>query len=82
VAAGRRHGRRRSASGLALLGATGGWPDGAVPALSVPESNASAIRAMETLGHAERSRVARMRLGPPIPWRPNAVFSTFNLFWG
>lgn len=70
------------ASGTALLGATGGRPDGAVPALSVPEGNTSAIRALETLGHAARSRATRMRLGPPVPWRPNAVFSTFNLFWG
>lgn len=70
------------ASGLALLAATGGRPDGALPALSVPEDNTAAIRAMETLGHAERSRTTRMRLGPPIPWRPTTLFSTFNLFWG
>jgi GNAT superfamily N-acetyltransferase len=70
------------AGGLALLAATGGRPDGALPALSVPEDNADAIRAMETLGHAERSRTTRMRLGPPIPWRPATLFSTFNLFWG
>jgi GNAT superfamily N-acetyltransferase len=70
------------ASGLALLAATGGRPDGALPALSVPEDNTAAIRAMETLGHVERSRTTRMRLGPPIPWRPTTLFSTFNLFWG
>jgi GNAT superfamily N-acetyltransferase len=70
------------ASGLALLAAAGGRPDGALPPLSVPEDNTAAIRAMETLGHAERSRTTRMRLGPPVPWRPTTVFSTFNLFWG
>jgi GNAT superfamily N-acetyltransferase len=70
------------ASGLALLASTGGRPDDALPALSVPEDNTAAIRAMETLGHAERSRTTRMRLGPPIPWRPTTLFSTFNLFWG
>jgi GNAT superfamily N-acetyltransferase len=70
------------ASGLALLAATGGRPDGALPPLSVPEDNTLAIRAMETLGHAERSRTTRMRLGPPIPRRPTTLFSTFNLFWG
>lgn len=70
------------AGGLALLAATGGRPDGALPALSVPQDNPAAIRAMETLGHAERSRTTRMRLGPPIPWRPATLFSTFNLFWG
>ena len=70
------------ASGLALLAATGDRPDGALPALSVPKDNPDAIRAMETLGHAERSRTIRMRLGPPIPWRPATLFSTFNLFWG
>jgi GNAT superfamily N-acetyltransferase len=70
------------ASGLALLAATGGRPDGALPPLSAPEDNTAAIRAMEALGHAERSRTTRMRLGPPIPWRPTTLFSTFNLFWG
>lgn len=70
------------ASGFALLGATGGGRDGMLPALSVPEDNAAAIRAMERLGHSERSRATRMRLGPPVAWRPEAIFSTFNLFWG
>ena len=69
-------------SGSALLGAANGRPDGAVPALSVPEGNPSAIRAMRTFGHSERSRATRMCLGPPVPWRPEVVFSTFNLFWG
>jgi GNAT superfamily N-acetyltransferase len=71
-----------AASGSALLGAANGRPDGAVPALSVPEGNPSAIRAMRTLGHSERSRATRMCLGPPVPWQPEVVFSTFNLFWG
>jgi GNAT superfamily N-acetyltransferase len=71
-----------AASGSALLGAANGRPDGAVPALSVPEGNPSAIRTMRTFGHSERSRATRMHLGPRVPWRPEAVFSTFNLFWG
>jgi GNAT superfamily N-acetyltransferase len=70
------------AGGLALLAAAGGRSDGALPPLSVPQDNTATIRAMETLGHAESSRTTRMRLGPPIPWRPTTVFSTFNLFWG
>jgi hypothetical protein len=37
---------------------------------------------LEARGQTERSRVTRMRLGPPVSWQPHAVFSTFNLFWG
>jgi GNAT superfamily N-acetyltransferase len=69
-------------SGLALIEATGGRLDGADLSMSIPEGNGPAIRALEARGHTERSRATRMRLGPPLPWRPRAVFSTFNLFWG
>ena len=68
--------------GLALLEATGRRLDGADLSLSIPEGNAPAIRALEAGGQTERSRTTRMRLGPPLPWRPHALFSTFNLFWG
>jgi GNAT superfamily N-acetyltransferase len=69
-------------SGLALIEATAGRLDGADLSLSIPEANAPAIRTLEARGCAERSRATRMRLGPPLPWQPRAVFSTFNLFWG
>jgi GNAT superfamily N-acetyltransferase len=71
-----------ASSGLALVEAAGGRLDGAELALSIPEGNAAAIRALRARGQTERSRVTRMRLGPVLPWRPSAVFSTFNLFWG
>jgi hypothetical protein len=71
------------ASGLALIEAMGArLDDGAELSLTVPEANAPAIRALRERGQAERSRATRMRLGQPPPWRPEAVFSTFNLFWG
>src|SRR6266487_990665 len=69
-------------SGLALIEVTGGRLNGADLSLSIPDGNAPAIRALEARGQAERSRATRMRLGPPLPWRPSAIFSTFNLFWG
>jgi GNAT superfamily N-acetyltransferase len=68
--------------GLALLEATGRQHGGAELWLSIPEGNAPAIRALAARGQTERTRTTRMRLGPPLPWRPAAVFSTFNLFWG
>src|SRR6266498_1163628 len=70
------------ASGLALIEATAGRLNGAELSLSIPQGNEPAIRALEARGQTERSRTTRMRLGPPLPWRPRAVFSTFNLFWG
>src|SRR6266511_1903850 len=62
--------------------ATAGRHNGAELSLSIPQGNEPAIRALEARGQTERSRTTRMRLGPPLPWRPRAVFSTFNLFWG
>jgi len=69
-------------SGLALIEATGGLLNGAELSLSIPDGNSPAIRALQARGQTERSRVTRMRLGPPLPWRPSAIFSTFNFFWG
>jgi GNAT superfamily N-acetyltransferase len=70
------------ASGLALIEAAAGRLNGAELSLSIPQGNEPAIRALEARGQTERSRATRMRLGPPLVWRPRAVFSTFNLFWG
>jgi GNAT superfamily N-acetyltransferase len=70
------------ASGLAIVEAVGERLGGAELALSIPDGNAPAIRVLRARGQTERSRATRMRLGPALPWRPSAVFSTFNLFWG
>jgi GNAT superfamily N-acetyltransferase len=69
-------------SGLQIIEAVVERLGGAELALSIPEGNAPAIRALRARGQTERSRVTRMRIGPALPWRPGAVFSTFNLFWG
>src|SRR6266516_268905 len=66
----------------ALIEVTGGRLNGPDLSLSLPDGNAPAIRALEARGQAERSRATRMRLAPPLPWRPSAIFSPFNLFWG
>jgi GNAT superfamily N-acetyltransferase len=69
-------------AGLALLEASGRRLNGRDVALTLPEANLPAVRAVEANGQRERSRSTRMRLGPPVPWRPRAMFSAFNLFWG
>jgi GNAT superfamily N-acetyltransferase len=69
-------------AGLVLLEASGRRLNGRDVALSLPEVNVPALRAVEANGQSERSRATRMRLGPPVPWRPRSMFSAFNLFWG
>jgi GNAT superfamily N-acetyltransferase len=69
-------------SGLQIIEAVVERLGGAELALSIPAGNTPAIRALRARGQTERSRVTRMRIGPALPWRPGAVFSTFNLFWG
>jgi GNAT superfamily N-acetyltransferase len=68
-------------AGLALLEAVrrGGAEELSV---SVPDGNRAALLAVEAAGFRERSVTTRMRLGPPLPWRPEAVFGAHNLFWG
>jgi GNAT superfamily N-acetyltransferase len=50
--------------------------------VSVPAGNRVGLRALKTAGFREHSVTTRMRLGPPLPWRPAAVFGAHNLFWG
>jgi GNAT superfamily N-acetyltransferase len=50
--------------------------------VGVPEANYAAIDAMEDRGYDEMPGTERMRMGPPIPWRPDLIFSVFNPFWG
>jgi hypothetical protein len=40
------------------------------------------VAGLAAAGFEERARTTRMRLGPPLPWRPEAVFGAHNLFWG
>jgi hypothetical protein len=68
-------------AGLALLEAVrrGGAEELSV---SVPAGNRTALLALEAAGFQQRLVTTRMRLGPPLPWRPEAVFGAHNLFWG
>lgn len=68
-------------SGLALIAAAGQHTSGELY-LSIPSGNVPALRALAVRGVPEHSRTTRMRLGPPLEWQPQALFSTFNLFWG
>ncbi len=69
---------RDPAAGAALLDAVA-RPGGRVV---VPEANAAAVDALVARGCAERPAQARMRLGAPVGWRPEAVWGVFNLFFG
>jgi GNAT superfamily N-acetyltransferase len=68
-------------SGLALLAWARQHAGGEFD-LSLPGGNAPALRALGASGAREQRRATRMRLGPPLPWRPLSLFSVFNLFWG
>jgi len=50
--------------------------------MGVPEANHHAVDAMSVRGYEEVAGTERMRLGPPVPWRPDLVFGVFNPFWG
>ncbi|HEX3316992.1 MAG TPA: GNAT family N-acetyltransferase [Solirubrobacteraceae bacterium] len=50
--------------------------------VGIPEANATAARAMTGRGYEEVPGTQRMRLGPPVTWRPDLVFGVFNPFWG
>jgi hypothetical protein len=69
---------RTAESGRALLGAV------LQPGLrlAAPVANPAAIEAMVALGAIERQGVERMRLGRPVPWRPELVWNVFGLFFG
>jgi GNAT superfamily N-acetyltransferase len=68
-------------AGLALLDAARRAAAGEL-AVSLPAGNRAAVAALEAAGFQERARTTRMRLGPPLPWRPEQVFGAHNLFWG
>jgi predicted N-acetyltransferase YhbS len=49
--------------------------------LAVPAANERAVAVLSELG-PEREGVERMRLGPPVPWRPTEIWGAFSLFFG
>jgi ribosomal protein S18 acetylase RimI-like enzyme len=67
-------------AGAALMAAAAG---GAAPAtLVVPDANAAANANLRRWGFRAANAGERMRLGPPVAWRPECQFGLFNLFWG
>jgi acetyltransferase (GNAT) family protein len=65
------------AAGATLLDAAGG-----PTMLDVPAANAAARDAVLARGLRERYTTRRMRLGPPVGWRPERVWSAISLFCG
>jgi ribosomal protein S18 acetylase RimI-like enzyme len=67
-------------AGAALMAAAAG---GAAPTtLVVPDANAAANANLRRWGFRAANAGERMRLGPPVAWRPERQFGLFNLFWG
>ena len=66
-------------TGLALLEAS--WRSGGQAQVSFPASRAALFARLAERGFKELRRAMRMRLGPPLPWSADHVFSTSNLFW-
>jgi predicted N-acetyltransferase YhbS len=68
------------AAGVALIAAATAGPGSST--IVVPDRNAAAADALERWGFSPTAAGARMRLGPPVGWRPEMQFGLFNLFWG
>lgn len=69
---------RELEAGTALMGAAARTPT----TLVVPDANVGAGQALRRWGFHSASAGERMRLGPPVAWRPDRQFGLFNLFWG
>ena len=67
-------------SGVALMAAAASGP--APATLVVPDANAAAMANLRHWGFRAANAGERMRLGPPVAWRPERQFGLFNLFWG
>ena len=67
-------------AGVALIAAAAGGPGSNT--IVVPDRNPAAGDALSRWGFAPTAAGARMRLGPPVAWRPEMQFGLFNLFWG
>ena len=50
--------------------------------VALPADQEHARKRLADLGFRESTRTSRMRLGPPVPIRPDRVYSVFNLYWG
>jgi len=68
------------AAGVALVAAATAGPGSST--VVVPDANAAAADALGRWGFSATGAGARMRLGPPVAWRPEMQFGLFNLFWG
>jgi ribosomal protein S18 acetylase RimI-like enzyme len=67
-------------AGVALMAAAARSPGPGV--LIVPDANTPAFEAVRRWGFQRANSGERMRLGPPVAWRPERQFGLFNLFWG
>jgi predicted N-acetyltransferase YhbS len=67
-------------AGVALMAAAAGGPGAAT--MVVPDGNPAAAEALRHWGFTAAAAGERMRLGPPVAWRPDMQFGLFNLFWG
>jgi GNAT superfamily N-acetyltransferase len=66
--------------GVALMAAATAGP--AAGTLIVPDGNQAATDALRAWRFVRLNDALRMRLGPPVAWRPEMQFGLFNLFWG
>jgi ribosomal protein S18 acetylase RimI-like enzyme len=67
-------------AGTALMAAAASTPDAATFVL--PDANVAAAAVLRRWGFRPANAGERMRLGPPVAWRPERQFGLFNLFWG
>ncbi|HEX2102984.1 MAG TPA: GNAT family N-acetyltransferase [Solirubrobacteraceae bacterium] len=67
-------------AGVALMAAAAGGPGAAT--MVVPDRNPAAAEALRRWDFTAAAAGERMRLGPPVAWRPEMQFGLFNLFWG
>jgi GNAT superfamily N-acetyltransferase len=67
-------------AGIALMAAATAGP--AAGTVIVPEPNLAAAEALRSWRFVRLNDALRMRLGPPVDWRPERQFGLFNLFWG
>jgi predicted N-acetyltransferase YhbS len=65
-----------------MASAAGGWGGAGPATLVVPDANAAANANLRRWGFRPANAGDRMRLGPPVAWRPERQFGLFNLFWG
>jgi predicted N-acetyltransferase YhbS len=67
-------------AGAELMAAAATGPGPAT--LVVPDANTGAAEVLRRWRFQPTAAGERMRLGPPVDWRPEMQFGLFNLFWG